>query len=348
MRVQVTWLSMTNWLIEAEQDSVLIDGYITRIPASNFYGGSVGYAHTRQAVRPDVAAITKVQEVLSLDRLTAIVVGHSHFDHSFDAPTWAHRTAGQLVGPHSTSLQALAQDVPLDALTSVYGGEQLNVGPLTRCHVVRWNHTGNCAHGDLRRPRELTSVPVPVGGEGFRPGVLEDYPNGGGSRGYIFVFGKGDDTISIFVVDSGSAHDLDKPIISEGIDYGPPLHNLEAAMKQADLERVDLWIGVGGVDIVEQVNPIVKARYYIPSHWDGMFHSPFDGVPFAFEEADPRLWRGIRPDDLTPELARHGTRLVIPQQYFEAWALDTENDCDGARLSHVDRTEQQRQLGIPV
>ena len=58
--VDMTWMSISNVYHELGSVRVLIDGYITRLPQSAFFGGGGGLASTRQAFKPDVEAVKRV------------------------------------------------------------------------------------------------------------------------------------------------------------------------------------------------------------------------------------------------------------------------------------------------
>ncbi|HUG72270.1 MAG TPA: hypothetical protein VMK82_02490, partial [Steroidobacteraceae bacterium] len=62
--VDITWLSIANMHFAVGNQQVLADGYITRLPAELFHGGGGGFASTRQAMRPDEAAVREVFEAL--------------------------------------------------------------------------------------------------------------------------------------------------------------------------------------------------------------------------------------------------------------------------------------------
>src|SRR5258708_20893844 len=55
--VDITWMSIANIHYQMESFGVLTDGYITRIPESEFHGGGGGYAYTNKPWKPDVAAL---------------------------------------------------------------------------------------------------------------------------------------------------------------------------------------------------------------------------------------------------------------------------------------------------
>src|SRR5688572_30842760 len=80
--VDITWMSISNIFYEIGSLGLLTDGYITRIPQSNFYGGGGGLAYTRSAYRPDVESVTRVMNAIGGALKTQILLsGHSHFDH---------------------------------------------------------------------------------------------------------------------------------------------------------------------------------------------------------------------------------------------------------------------------
>src|SRR5260221_1995985 len=87
--VDITWMSIANIYYEIGSLNVLTDGYITRVPESEFYGGGGGLARTHTPYRPDVNAVTRVLNALGgPSKIGILLTGHSHFDHSFDTATW--------------------------------------------------------------------------------------------------------------------------------------------------------------------------------------------------------------------------------------------------------------------
>src|SRR5207237_7833343 len=97
--VDITWMSISNIYYEMGPTSILTDGYVTRIPLSNFFGGGGGLAHTRKASKPDVARVSRVHAALGgPSRVNLLLTGHSHFDHSFDTATWSALTGAPIIG----------------------------------------------------------------------------------------------------------------------------------------------------------------------------------------------------------------------------------------------------------
>ena len=311
--VDITWMSIANMYYEIGSLGVITDGYFTRIPQSAFFGGGGGLAQTRQPYKPDEPAVTRVLNALGgASRVNVLLTGHSHFDHSFDTATWSKLTGARIIGSKTTCLQAEAEKVPSDRCLAVYGREAITLAEGVTMRVVRWNHSGDSMRNpEQHDPVELKSAPRPDAAGALRAGVAEDFPNGGGARGFLLTVDAPDGRISWFFQDSASAADLDAPIVIDGVDYGAPVENLKAAMKAAALESVDLWIGTGGAPVAQLVLPVLKPKAYLPVHWDGLY-PPFEaGMPSAFSD------RAL--EDL---LTKSNVQLIRPTQYMDKWRLD--------------------------
>jgi hypothetical protein len=99
-------------------------------------------------------------------------------------------------------------------------------------------------------------------------------------------------------------------------------------MKDAGLQRVDLWIGSGAAAIAPRVLPVLEPKAFLPVHWDGLY-SPFRaGVPAPYR--DSRLDALLRAANV---------ELLTPTQYGDTWRLDVT----GIRRMETDLT---RRLGL--
>jgi hypothetical protein len=328
--VDITWLSVTNVYLRVGPAGILTDGYVSRLPANAFVDQTL--ARSRSAVRPDSAAVAHVLALLGgRDAVQALLNGHSHFDHAFDAAMWAKLSRAEVYGPRTTCFQLAAQDVPASRCTTVEGGETIPLGEGVMMRVVRWNHSGDPAvNPELHDPRELAGVPTrdPASG-GLRPGVTEDFPNGGGSRAYLLTIGTGNDRVALFFSNTGSPVDLDRPIVVGGTSFGAPIDNLRAALRDAGLTSVDLWIGSGGAPLARLVLPVLRPKAYLPVHWDD-FYSPIEaGVAKPY--ADPALEALLDTAHVT---------LVRPTQYLDRWRLDRSG------VHTVPNDAQKRALGL--
>jgi Beta-lactamase superfamily domain len=314
--VEMTWMSIANWYFKIGDKRILMDGYITRVPEATFYPPPAYpndlYAYTKAPFGIDLASINKVRDaVLGTDKLDVLLVGHSHFDHSWDTPTWSRLTGAPMIGGASTCLQAAAQGVAAAQCRSVSGGEAIPLGDGITMRVVRFNHSGDASNPIQHFARELYRPPVPDPATGgYRGGVGEDYPNGGGNRAFLFTIDSADGPLAFFVNNSASAFDLDKDIVVDGVSYGSPIGNLAAAMKDAGLTQVDAWIGTGGRAVAALVVPVIHPKAYIPSHWDGLFNPFWKGMPYPFKD-----------DALQAYLDAEKVAFVRPTQYFDKFVL---------------------------
>jgi L-ascorbate metabolism protein UlaG (beta-lactamase superfamily) len=314
--VELTWMSIANWYFKIGDKRIVMDGYITRIPGPPFFYAPPNipgdqYAYTQKAAGIDTDAIRKVHDaMLGNAKLDYILVGHSHWDHSWDSPTWSKMTGAPMIGGMSTCLQATAQGVPAAQCRSVNGGEKITLGDGITMRVVRFNHSGDASNPIQHFPRELYRPPVADASGGFRAGVGEDYPNGGGNRAFLFTIDAADGPLSFFVNNSSSAYDLDKDIVIDGVNYGSPLGNLAAAMKDAGLTQVDAWIGTGGAPVAKLVVPVIHPKAYIPNHWDGLFNPFWPGMPYPFKDADLQAYLDAQKIPMLPQ-----------KQYFDTYVL---------------------------
>jgi L-ascorbate metabolism protein UlaG (beta-lactamase superfamily) len=310
--VDITWMSISNMYYEIGTLGIVTDGYFTRIPQAAFAGGGGGLAHTVEPFRSDVAAVTHVLQALGgAANVNLLLTGHSHFDHSFDTPTWSRLTNAPIIGSQTTCLQAQALQIPAARCRAVSGGEAIHLADGVTMRVVRWNHSGDSAtNPEQHDPTELAAVP-PIDRGGLHAGVADDFPNGGGNRGFLFTVDGPEGRLSWFFQNSASAVDLTQPIVVDGMDYGAPLDNLRRAMRDGGLDGVDLWIGTGGAPVAKLVLPVLKPKAYLPVHFDGLY-APFEaGMPAPYSDVA-----------LAAVLRDAGVALIEPRQYMDKWRLD--------------------------
>jgi hypothetical protein len=318
--IEMTWMSIANWYFRIGDTRIMMDAYITRVPGPPFFVAPAAYpndlyAYTLGPYGVDLTSVTRVRDaVLGSAKLDYLLAGHSHFDHTWDTPTWAKLTGAPMIGGMSSCLQALAQGVPTAQCRSVSGGEKISFGNGITARVVRFNHSGDASNPVQHFARELYRPPVADAATGgLRAGVGEDYPNGGGNRAFLFTVDTADGQVSFFVQNSASAFDLDKDIIVDGVSYGAPLKNLAAAMADAGLKQVDVWIGTGGRPVAELIVPVLHPKVYIPNHWDGLFNSFWKGMPYPFKD-----------DDLMAYLDAQKVAVLAQKQYFDTYVLTSK------------------------
>jgi hypothetical protein len=330
--VDITWMSISNMYYELGSLNIVTDGYITRLPQDAFFGGGGGFAQTRRPFTPDVAAVTRVMNALGPpSRVSLLLTGHSHWDHSFDTATWSKLTGARIIGSRTTCLQAQAEGIPAERCRSVMGAEAIPLAEGVTMRVVRWNHSGDPAvNPEQHNPVELNAVPVRDSATGgLRAGVAEDFPNGGGNRAYLFTVDGANGRFSWFFSNSASAVDLHVPIVVDGVNYGAPLDNLRSAMTDAKLTSVDLWIGGSAAPVAKLVVPVLKPKAFLPVHWDGLFGAFEAGVPKPYGDAAVEAF-----------LKASGVAVVKPAQYMDKWRLDRTG------VRPIANTEVKKVLGF--
>src|SRR5678815_1833118 len=161
--VDITWMSISNTYYELGPLKILTDGYFTRLPQSEFFGGGGGLAHTHDALKPDVPAVLRVRDALGgASAVNLLLTGHSHFDHAFDTATWAGATGAPIYGSKTTCFQVAAQNVPGAQCTPISGGERITLADGVTMRVVRWNHSGDStSNPEQHNPVELAAAPTP-------------------------------------------------------------------------------------------------------------------------------------------------------------------------------------------
>ncbi len=122
--VTVTWLGTSTLLFDDHETQILIDGFFTRV-------SPVGVA-LMLPVSSDVATINYALASHRIDRLSAIVPVHSHFDHAMDVGHIANRRPGAVIlGSESTINIARGAGVPVHQYQILAEGETRQFGDFT-------------------------------------------------------------------------------------------------------------------------------------------------------------------------------------------------------------------------
>jgi L-ascorbate metabolism protein UlaG (beta-lactamase superfamily) len=325
--VTLTWLSVTNWLLEAGDTRILLDGYVSRIDRRIVQDNGTSTA----SASLDEAFVRKVHDViLPAGDLDWILVGHAHWDHAFDTPAWARITSARIGGARTVCHLLTAFGVARDRCMPLEGGEEFEAGPGVKVRVVRWHHSGDSTTASgrrLRAPLELRAPPPidPKTG-GLRPGFLEDYPNGGGARAYLITIATADGPVTLLWSNTGNAQAWDAPLPADSVfmrQQGVDLANLEwatsdsptrehlaTALREEGLTAVDLWVGMGVEEHVQQVVSLLHPRTFVPHHWDDFWTPISEGVN-----------RGFASTRIAQALSSAGIQLLAPASFFDRVVL---------------------------
>lgn len=108
--------------------SIFIDDGETPLLVDPFFSRPSAVRTLLRRVSPHPGRIGEALRCAAIKRVTAIFVTHAHIDHSFDAPTIAHRFGAEFVGSTSSAMVAGGGDVPKERIHVVLAGDRVEVG----------------------------------------------------------------------------------------------------------------------------------------------------------------------------------------------------------------------------
>jgi L-ascorbate metabolism protein UlaG (beta-lactamase superfamily) len=267
-QLRVTFLGVSTLLFEDGKTAILTDGFFTR-------PGRLRTLLTK--IAPDRKLIGRYLERAGIKELAAVVVLHSHHDHSLDAPEVALQTDADLIGSESTANIARgyepAQDKILaqDKVKVVHGGESFEYGRF-RITVLRSRHSpiSLLTHLDIHQVLFDGEITTPL----HSPARLTDYKEGGSYAVLIEHDGKR-------MLVQGSAG-FDKDAL-RGLHAEVVFLGVGTLGKLNDKYRDDYW---------RETVEAVGARRVFPIHWDDFFVSldePLRPMPLLLDDFDKTM-----------------------------------------------------------
>ncbi|PKN87450.1 MAG: MBL fold metallo-hydrolase [Deltaproteobacteria bacterium HGW-Deltaproteobacteria-1] len=202
----------------------------------------------RLPLKPDRALVRKWVEKLGREKITAVIVSHSHFDHTADAPYFAIEAGAPLIGTESTVNVGRGAGLEESKLIAVKPGQTMTFGDFT----VRFIES---VHG----PAVLGRVPFPgtIDKPLVPPAAARKYRLGG-----VFALLIAHPTGTI--LHHGSAGF--KPDMYDGISVDVLLQGIS---------------GRGDTDqYLENVALKTRAKLVVPIHMDNFFKPIKDGMSF--------------------------------------------------------------------
>ena len=252
--VQLTWMGLTNWLIETPETTILLNAY---------------YSRPGQDTEEGVAALEQILAAGGVDGVDHIIIGHSHYDHALDAGTAALATGAQLWGSPTTCLIGQAQGLSPSRCTLLESGNEHGEIPGLTMRVARTPHWSPESDG-VGRFEELSAVPLPE--------AVIEAPNGGVLTLLLDWEGHGSllfqDTMGALGSDDGS-----------GDDHAA---NLDAMLRGYD--GVDAWLTCS--NCIRELGPLldyfdrIQPRAVVPQHWDSAIRPPMDGLQQPFQATE--------------------------------------------------------------
>ncbi|HWO60506.1 MAG TPA: MBL fold metallo-hydrolase [Umezawaea sp.] len=161
--VRVTFLGTTTLLVDDGATQLLFDAFITDVPLTTALFGEL---------RTDEGKVDRTLARVGADRVRAVFVSHSHYDHSLDAAYLARTTGAVLHGSESTLNIGRGGGVPEEGLARYEVGRPLRIGEFT-VTVLASKHSPGTIGGDgtpITRP-----LAQPAGAKEYLEGGSFDF-----------------------------------------------------------------------------------------------------------------------------------------------------------------------------
>jgi L-ascorbate metabolism protein UlaG (beta-lactamase superfamily) len=142
-RVAVTFLGVATLLIDDGVTQLMTDGFFTR-PGK--------LATLLGKIAPDRDLIAGALGRAGVQRLAAVIVVHSHYDHAMDAPEVARQTGAVVIGSESTANVARGWSLPAEQIRVVTPGEPMRFGAFTVTLLRSRHFPHGMAMGEITEP----------------------------------------------------------------------------------------------------------------------------------------------------------------------------------------------------
>lgn len=117
--VKVQFVGVSTLLISDDSTQILTDGFFSRFSTREMLFGEI---------EPKKEDIKWALDKLEVEKLDAIFVVHSHFDHAMDAPEVAKLTDASIYGSESTANIARGWNLPEPQINIIEAGKSLQFG----------------------------------------------------------------------------------------------------------------------------------------------------------------------------------------------------------------------------
>lgn len=250
--LRVTFLGVSTLLVDDGETAILTDGFFTQPDKRAIFTSKI-------APSRDLIAASLMRA--GIKHLAAVVVMHSHYDHSMDAPEVAMRTGALLVGSESTANVARGWGLAEDRIRIVRDGQIVGFGRFQVTFIHSQHVPTGFTGGEIREPL------VP-------PVRANQYQEGG--------------SFSVLI-----EHGDKKLLVQSSAGYE------EGALQGRRADVVFLAIGaLGRQDQAfrqaywREVVRAVGAHRVVPIHWDDFtmpLNEPLAPMPFPLDDFDKSM-----------------------------------------------------------
>lgn len=145
--IRAQYFGVSTLLIRAGATSIMIDGFFSR----------PGPLRLLLPIRPNKSRIERALKLGDIDKVTALLVAHSHFDHAMDVTAVARKTHAVVYGSESTANIARGGDLPAAQIRVIAAGESRRIGDFgvrvfSTPHSCRRNLIPGTIEAPLRGP----------------------------------------------------------------------------------------------------------------------------------------------------------------------------------------------------
>jgi L-ascorbate metabolism protein UlaG (beta-lactamase superfamily) len=130
-------------LFSFEDSHVLTDGFFSRPGRLRVLFGKI---------QPQLETIKSCLSRANLSHMDAVLVGHSHYDHTLDAPVVAALTSAQLVGSPSTAQIGRGSGLPSRQITQIQPGISVPYGKFLVTYIPSRHSVPNLYPGEIATP----------------------------------------------------------------------------------------------------------------------------------------------------------------------------------------------------
>ncbi len=266
--LHIQYFGVTSALISDGENSLMIDGFFTRPKYLSFFN-----------TQPDPNIIATALKKANIEKLNAVLVVHSHFDHAMDAPEVAKQTGAKVYGSKSTANISRGWGLTEDKIVEVESKQSMPIGSFKVTFILSKHYPFPLGLSRFLLGKEIDQPLTP-------PSFIGSYKEGGS---YTILIEHKLGNIAI----QGSAGFIEN----------------ELDPYQADT----VLLGIGGLphksekyqdDYLKHTALALNAKRVIPVHWDKMNEPigsplvPEKGVSGGFDKVLKRYKKQLEDKEI--------------------------------------------------